>query len=129
MVERVEYDNVFAFRYSRRPGTPAAAMPDQVPDAEKAARNTRLLEVTGRIASARSRRLEGRVMGVLVDGVSRKSPSELAGRTTCNRVVNFDGQGRVGVGALVGVRITEALPHSLRGTLVASPEDAACLSK
>ena len=68
-------------------------------------------------------------MDVLVDGASRKNARELAGRTTCNRVVNFDGQGRVAVGDLVGVRITEALPYSLRGTLVASPEDAACLSR
>jgi tRNA-2-methylthio-N6-dimethylallyladenosine synthase len=129
MVERVGYDNVFAFRYSRRPGTPAAVMSDQVPETEKASRNTRLLEVASRTASARSRRLEGQVMDILVDGVSRKRANELAGRTMCNRVVNFDGQGRVGVGDLVRVRVTEALPHSLRGTLVASPEDVACLSK
>ncbi len=129
MVEAVGYDNVFAFRYSRRPGTPAALMPDQVPDAEKASRNTRLLEVTTRAAADRSARLEGRVLDVLVDGLSRRNPAELAGRTACNRVVNFDGQGRVSVGDLVHVRITEALPHSLRGTLVRVPEDAACLSK
>jgi tRNA-2-methylthio-N6-dimethylallyladenosine synthase len=129
MVEAVGYDNVFAFRYSRRPGTPAALMPDQVPDAEKASRNTRLLEVTTRMAAARSARLEGRVMDVLVDGPSRRNTAELAGRTACNRVVNFDGQGRVQVGDLVHVRITDALPHSLRGTLVRVPEDAACLSK
>jgi tRNA-2-methylthio-N6-dimethylallyladenosine synthase len=117
------------FRDSRRPGTPAAVMSDQVPETEKASRNTRLLEVASRTASARSRRLEGQVMDILVDGVSRKRANELAGRTMCNRVVNFDGQGRVGVGDLVRVRVTEALPHSLRGTLVASPEDVACLSK
>lgn len=129
MVENVAYDNVFAFRYSRRPGTPAALMPDQVPDAIKAERNARLLEVTTRVAAARSRRLEGRTVEVMVDGPSRKNPAELSGRTPCNRVVNFAGHDRVRVGDLVGVRITEALPHSLRGTLVASPEDAACLSR
>jgi tRNA-2-methylthio-N6-dimethylallyladenosine synthase len=129
MVERVGYDNVFAFRYSRRPGTPAATMAEQVPDEEKASRNTRLLEVTSRTAAARSQRLVGRVMPVLVDGVARKNPDEIAGRTECNRVVNFDGEGRAVPGDLVHVRITEALPHSLRGTLAASPEDAACLSK
>jgi tRNA-2-methylthio-N6-dimethylallyladenosine synthase len=72
MVERVAYDNVFAFRYSRRPGTPAATMPDQVPDDEKARRNTRLLEVAGRVTAARSRRLLGRTAEVLVDGEARK---------------------------------------------------------
>jgi tRNA-2-methylthio-N6-dimethylallyladenosine synthase len=129
MVERVGYDNVFAFRYSPRPGTPAATMPDQVPGEAKASRNTRLLEVATAVASPRSARLVGSVLPVLVDGVSRRDPSEVAGRTECNRVVNFDGEGRVAAGDLVRVRITAALPHSLRGTLVGSPEDAACLSK
>ncbi|MBI2159229.1 MAG: tRNA (N6-isopentenyl adenosine(37)-C2)-methylthiotransferase MiaB [Candidatus Rokubacteria bacterium] len=129
MVERVGYDNVFAFRYSRRPGTLAAAMPDQVADDVKASRNTRLLEVVNRVTAARSRRLAGRTVEVLVDGTSRKNAGELSGRTRCNRVVNFDGQGRVSVGDLAWVRVTEALPHSLRGTLVERPEEAACLSK
>ena len=71
-MEAVGYDNVFAFRYSRRPGTPAAEMPDQVPEAVKAERNTRILEVAGRVGAERSRRLVGRVMEVLVDGASRK---------------------------------------------------------
>jgi tRNA-2-methylthio-N6-dimethylallyladenosine synthase len=127
-VERVGYDNVFVFRYSRRPGTPAAAMPDQVADDVKADRNRRLLEVAQRVATARSARLTGRRLEVLVDGLSRRSPGELAGRTRCNRVVNFDGQGRVAVGETVHVRITDALPHSLRGTL-ATPEEAVCSSK
>ena len=129
MVERVGYDNVFAFRYSRRPGTPAAAMPDQVSDDVKASRNTRLLEVVNRVTAARSRRFTGRTVDVLVDGTSRKNAGELSGRTRCNRVVNFDGQGRVSVGDLACVRVTEVLPHSLRGTLVERPEEAACLSK
>jgi tRNA-2-methylthio-N6-dimethylallyladenosine synthase len=117
MVDRLAYDNVFAFRYSRRPGTPAAAMPDQVEDEVKARRNTRLLEVAGRVAAVRSRALEGRVVSVLVDGPSRRNPQEAAGRTRCNRVVNFDPQGRDLRGEVVPVRIASALPHSLRGQL------------
>jgi len=117
MVEGVGYDNVFAFRYSRRPGTPAAAMPEQVPDDVKASRNSALLEVAGRVAAGRSRRLEGRVMPVLVDGASRKNPREVMGRTRCNRVVNFDTGGHHLLGRVVPVRITQALPHSLRGEL------------
>jgi tRNA-2-methylthio-N6-dimethylallyladenosine synthase len=118
MVERIGYDGVFAFRYSRRPGTPAAASPDQVPDEVKADRNTRILAVAERVAFERHRALEGREMEILVDGVSRRNPGELSGRTRCNRVVNFDGQGRVPVGEIVNVRITQAMPHSLRGALV-----------
>ena len=117
MVEAVGYDNVFVFRYSRRPGTAAAVMEDQVPDDVKANRNSTLLEVAGRVAAGRSRRLEGRVMPVLVDGTSRKNPREATGRTRCNRVVNFDTDGRDLLGCVVPVCITQALPHSLRGEL------------
>src|SRR5262247_3501369 len=117
VVERVGYDNAFVFRYSRRPGTPAAEMPDQVPDEVKARRNAELLVVTGRVAAVRSGRLAGRVLPVLVDGVSRKDPREVSGRTRCNRVVNFDAGGRRLLGSVVPVRIAEVLPHSLRGTL------------
>src|SRR5438128_9539178 len=128
MIERVGYDNVFVFRYSRRPGTPAAAMPDQIPEAVKAARNGRLLEVVQRVTAVRSGLLAGRTMEVLVDGTSRKSPGELAGRTRCNRVVNFDGQGQVAVGDVIHVLVTDVLPHSLRGAL-ATPEEAVCWSR
>jgi tRNA-2-methylthio-N6-dimethylallyladenosine synthase len=128
MVERVRYDNVFVFRYSRRPGTPAADMPDQVPEAVKAARNFRLLEVVHRVTAERARLLAGRTMEVLVDGTSRKNPGELSGRTRCNRVVNFDGRGEVAVGDVVAIRVTEVLPHSLRGAL-ATPEEAVCWSR
>jgi tRNA-2-methylthio-N6-dimethylallyladenosine synthase len=103
-------------------------MPHQVPDDEKARRNTRLLEVAGRVTAARSRRLLGRTAEVLVDGEARKGEG-LSGRTRCNRVVNFDGRGQVAVGDLVPVRITEVLPHSLRGTLACQPEEGACLSR
>src|SRR3989449_1014779 len=129
MVERVGYDNVFVFRFSRRPGTPAATMPDQVPDEVKADRNTRLLQAAERVSADHSRRLVGQTIEVLVDGTSKKNAGELSGRTRCNRVVNFDGQGRASVGELASVHIDQALPHSLRGTLASRPEETACLSK
>jgi tRNA-2-methylthio-N6-dimethylallyladenosine synthase len=129
MVERVGYDNVFVFRYSPRPGTPAADMPDQIAPEIKAERNARLLEVTTRVAQARSHRRLGEDVEVLVDGVAKKNAHELSGRTRCNRVVNFDGGGRVRPGDLVPVRITDVLPHSLRGELVPSPEEAVCSSR
>jgi tRNA-2-methylthio-N6-dimethylallyladenosine synthase len=64
-----------------------------------------------------------------VDGTSKKNAGELSGRTRCNRVVNFDGQGSAAVGDLTQVHIDQVLPHSLRGTLASQPEEAACLSK
>jgi tRNA-2-methylthio-N6-dimethylallyladenosine synthase len=125
-VERVGYDNVFVFRYSPRPGTPAATMPEQISAEVKAERNARLLEVTTRVAQERSRRRLGETLEILVDGAAKKNARELSGRTRCNRVVNFDGQGRVTVGDLAWVHVTEVLPHSLRGVLTASPEEAVC---
>src|SRR5216117_364169 len=129
MVEQVGYDNVFAFRYSRRPGTPAADLPDQIPEAVKADRNRRLLEVVDRVTRARAAPLAGRVVEVLVDGVSRRNAGELSGRTRCNRVVNLDGLGRVRVGDVVRARVTEVLPHSLRAALQSAPEEAVCSSR
>jgi tRNA-2-methylthio-N6-dimethylallyladenosine synthase len=128
MVERVGYDNVFVFRYSRRPGTPAATMLDQVPEEIKAQRNSRLLEVATRVGAARSRALEGRVLPILVDGVSRKNRDEATGRTRCNRVVNFDAHGRRLLGEVVPVLITQALPHSLRGELAGAGAEGRVLA-
>src|SRR6266446_6444574 len=128
MVERVGYDNVFVFRYSRRPGTPAATMLDQVPEEIKARRNSRLLEVATRVGAARSGALEGRVLPILVDGVSRKNPDEATGRTRCNRVVNFDAHGRRLLGEVVPVLITQALPHSLRGELAGAGAEGRVLA-
>jgi tRNA-2-methylthio-N6-dimethylallyladenosine synthase len=104
-------------------------MAEQVPAAVKAERNARLLETTTRVGQARSRRRLDALVEVLVDGAAKKNPGELSGRTRCNRIVNFDGQGQVAVGDLVQVRVTEVLPHSLRGALVAAPEEAVCSSR
>ena len=128
MVERVQYDNVFAFRYSRRPGTPAAEMADQIAEDEKARRNARLLAVVERVTAARSARLAGQVVEVLVEGASRRNPGELSGRTRCNRVVNFEG-GAAAVGDVVAARVTDVMPHSLRATLTTVPEEAVCSSR
>ena len=128
MVERVAYDNVFAFRYSRRPGTPAATMNEQIAEDVKADRNTRLLAIANRVAAARSARLAGQEVEVLVDGASKRNPGELAGRTRCNRVVNFDGRGTA-IGDVVTVRVSDVMPHSLRATLTTVPEEAVCSSR
>src|SRR5262249_24577819 len=108
---------------------PAATMPDQAADDVKASRNSRLLDVAARVGAERSGRLAGRPMEVLVDGVSKKNPRELSGRTRCNRVVNVAEHGSLSVSELTAVRINEVLTRSLRGTLAAQPEETAWLSR
>ncbi|MGH7310946.1 MAG: TRAM domain-containing protein, partial [Candidatus Rokuibacteriota bacterium] len=78
---------------------------------------------------ARSHRLLGRTVDVLVDGRSRKNAAELQGRTRCNRVVNLEAQEAASVGDVLSARITEVLPHSLRGTVALLPEETVCLSR
>ncbi|SCZ51746.1 tRNA (N6-isopentenyl adenosine(37)-C2)-methylthiotransferase MiaB [Thiohalomonas denitrificans] len=114
LIEEVGFDHSFSFVYSPRPGTPAADLPDDVPLEVKKARLARLQATITTQARAISRGMVGSVQRILVEGPSRKDPDQLSGRTENNRVVNFPGDGSL-VGQFVDVRITEALPNSLRG--------------
>jgi tRNA-2-methylthio-N6-dimethylallyladenosine synthase len=116
LIEEVGFDGSFSFVYSPRPGTPAADLADDTPQADKLARLQRLQAATDAHARRISQAMVGTTERVLVEGPSRKDPGELAGRTQNNRVVNFAGAARL-VGRLIDLRITAALPHSLRGEL------------
>ncbi len=117
LIEEVGFDHSFSFIYSRRPGTPAADLPDDVPQAVKQARLARLQNAINNQAMRISRQMVGCVQRVLVERPARKDPRQLAARTENNRVVNFDGP--VGlIGQFADLRITEALPNSLRGELL-----------
>jgi tRNA-2-methylthio-N6-dimethylallyladenosine synthase len=116
LIEDVGFDGSFSFVYSPRPGTPAADLADDTPQATKLARLQRLQAATDAHARRISEAMVGTTQRVLVEGPSRKDPNELAGRTENNRVVNFAGEPRL-VGHLVDLAITSALPHSLRGEL------------
>ncbi|MEY3252581.1 MAG: hypothetical protein RL227_1554 [Pseudomonadota bacterium] len=124
LIEDTGFDASFSFIFSPRPGTPAAALADDTPQGVKLKRLQHLqatIEANVRRISA-SR--VGTVQRILVEGPSRRpgkdGAAELMGRTECNRIVNFDGgpQSARLVGQMLDVRITEALPHSLRGTPV-----------
>ncbi len=119
LVDEVGFDGSFSFVYSRRPGTPAADLPDDTPRQLKLARLARLQE---RI-DAHARRIAERMVGtrerILVEGVSRRDAGELSGRTGNNRVVNFRGSPEL-AGRFVDVTITAALAHSLRGEVRAA---------
>ena len=121
LIENIGFDQSFSFIYSPRPGTPAASLPDPVPLAVKKQRLARLQALIEAQAQAISHRMVGTVQRILVDRPARKDPRQLAGRTENNRVVNFDGPPHL-LGHFVAVRITEALPNSLRGDFLNCPE-------
>jgi tRNA-2-methylthio-N6-dimethylallyladenosine synthase len=116
LIEDLGFDGSFSFLYSRRPGTPAADLPDATPHEVKLARLHRLQEKIDEQARALSRAMVGTRQRVLVEGAARKDASELSGRTANNRVVNFPGP-REHIGRFTDVVITTALSHSLRGEL------------
>ncbi|NND43841.1 MAG: tRNA (N6-isopentenyl adenosine(37)-C2)-methylthiotransferase MiaB [Xanthomonadales bacterium] len=117
LIRDIGFDQSFSFIYSARPGTPAAALPDDTPLALKKERLAALQSLVNEQASAISRAMVGGTQRILVEGHSKKDHHQLAGRTENNRVVNFDGHPRL-VGQFVDVVITEALSHSLRGRVV-----------
>ena len=121
LIEDVNFDQSFSFIYSARPGTPAAALPDSTPLDVKKQRLARLQQDIAARAEQFSKDMVGTVQRVLVEGVSRKSESQMTGRTENNRVVNFDGDASL-VGSFVDVEITDAYPNSLQGVIVAYPE-------
>ncbi len=117
LVEEVGFDASFSFVFSPRPGTPAASLADDTPQAVKLERLRRLQALLEANVQRISASRVGTVQRILVEGPSRKDPAELMGRTACNRIVNFKGQPRL-VGQMIDVTITQALPHSLRGEVL-----------
>ena len=114
LIEEIGFDHSYSFIYSRRPGTPAADLPDDVPLPVKQRRLERLQQLINTQAQRISRQMVGTTQRILVERPAKKDPAQLAGRTENNRVVNFDGPAGL-IGRFVEVRITEALPNSLRG--------------
>jgi len=117
LIDDVGFDGSFSFVYSARPGTPAADLADDTPQDVKLARLARLQKRIDEQAQAVSQTMVGTVQRILVEGHARKDATELAGRTDNNRVVNFPGAARL-INQFIDVRITSALPHSLRGEVV-----------
>lgn len=119
LVRDIGFDQSYSFVYSARPGTPAAALPDDVPLEVK---KNRLAELQAEITQSAQRisaAMVGTVQRILVEGPSKKDPAYMSGRTENNRVVNFPAGAEI-KGQFVDVEITEALPNSLRGVCVDS---------
>ncbi len=123
LISDVGFDHSFSFIYSRRPGTPAADLPDETPESLKKERLALLQQRITQQAQQISRKMVGNTERVLVSGYSRKDPGQLSGRTENNRVVNFRCDQPELIGHFADILIEEALPNSLRGTLLASELD------
>jgi tRNA-2-methylthio-N6-dimethylallyladenosine synthase len=128
LIHEIGYDTSFSFIYSPRPGTPAANLPDDTPQAVKLERLKHLQATIEENVARISQSMVGSTQRILVEGPSRKDPTELHGRTENNRVVNFAlpdlPQARRDqlIGQMLDVRIVHAFPHSLRGEVVADDD-------
>jgi tRNA-2-methylthio-N6-dimethylallyladenosine synthase len=119
LVEQVQFDNAFVFRYSPRRDTPAADLSDQIDESMKEARNHDLLEVVDDSARRINERLVGRTLEVLCEGPSKTNSSRMMGRTRTNKIVLFETD-QDAIGSFVDVRIERATGFSLYGTPIAA---------
>ena len=117
LVKDIHFDHSFSFLYSKRPGTPAADLPDDTPIEVKKERLQRLQDLLKNNALIISRQMIDSVQSLLVEGSSSKTTGILVGRTENNRIVYFAGDESL-LGNFVNVKITEASPNSLKGELV-----------
>jgi len=127
LVEEIQFDNAFVFRYSPRRDTPAAKMADQIDEDIKAQRNHNLLEVVNESARRINERLVDRTLEVLCEGPSKTNSSRLMGRTRTNKITIFEGADEL-AGALVDIRIERATGFSLYGTRVAADKPLATIA-
>jgi len=114
LMEKVKFDLVFMYIYSKRKGTPADEMLDQIPEKIKHERFNRLIEVVNRNAKEKNVEYVGKIVEVLVEGYSKNDDSKLTGRTRTGKLVNFEGNFKA-IGDLVSVQITNARSFSLNG--------------
>jgi tRNA-2-methylthio-N6-dimethylallyladenosine synthase len=114
LVEEIQFDNAFVFRYSPRRDTPAAKMPDQIDEHIKEQRNQDLLRVVNESTRRSGERLVGRSVEVLCEGPSKTNPARLMGRTRTNKIVVFEGDEKL-IGEIVDVRVQRANGFSLYG--------------
>jgi tRNA-2-methylthio-N6-dimethylallyladenosine synthase len=119
LIEQVGYHALYIFKYSERPGTPAAKLVNDVSMSEKTARFLELEETQHRLQQGIYESYIGREMNVLVERPSSKSDQDMTGHSTCHKVVNFPG-GTAAPGDVVTVRVTEAKPNSLYGQVAAA---------
>ena len=116
LMERVQFDDLYSFKYSPRKGTKAAQFQDRVEEKVKQDRLSVLQEIQKEVTLKKNREIEGRVEEVLVEGQSKQSDRDVTGRTRSNKIVNFEGSLDL-VGKMPPIKILKAYPHSLRGEI------------
>jgi tRNA-2-methylthio-N6-dimethylallyladenosine synthase len=126
LVEEIQFDNAFVFRYSPRRGTPAAQMPDQIDERTKEERNKDLLRIVNESNRRKLEHLVGRDVEVLCEGPSKTNRARLMGRTLTNKIVVFDGKEKL-IGEIIDVQIRQANGFSLYGVPVRESEPLASL--
>ncbi len=117
MLKEIRYDNIYSFIYSKRSGTPAAAMENQIPDDVKGARFQRMIALQTEISKQKNLEFKGKTVRALVEGKSKTDESKLTARTASNRLVHFEGDEAL-TGSYVSLVIEDAEPHALYGRLV-----------
>lgn len=124
-LREIQYDGIFAFKYSPRPGTKAAGLDHQIPESVKKLRLAQVLELQDKITSAKNKALEGTLQQILVKGVSEQNTvnvsniqdKQLTGRTRSNKAVNFEGALSL-ICEIITVRITDGKRHSLKAEVL-----------
>jgi len=117
LIEKVQFDDLFSFKYSQRKGTEAAQFDDQVEEDIKQQRLSLLQKIQREITFQKNQALVGLVEEVLVEGYSKQSREDVTGRTRTNKAVNFRGDDHL-IGCIVRAKITQAYPHSLYGKCI-----------
>jgi len=117
-VERLQFDNAFVFRYSKRRNTPAAEMEDQLTEEVKGERNKRLLEVVDRICKEKHEALVGTTQRIFCEGPSKNNAAKLSGRTLQNKIVIFEGNADRFTGEMVDVKIDASTGFTLYGSVI-----------
>jgi tRNA-2-methylthio-N6-dimethylallyladenosine synthase len=125
LMEKVQFDDLFSFKYSPRKGTRAAQFQDKVEEEVKQKRLSILQEIQKEITLRKNQKFEGQVEEVFVEGLSKQSAQDVTGRTRSSKIVNFKGDLNL-VGKLVPVKITKAYAHSLRGEITSVQDPSIC---
>ena len=113
-LKEIEYDGIYAFKYSKRPGTKALELSGHLDEKVKSKRHSEILKLQEKITYTKNKSLEGKIVEILVEGTSDTDKEKLTGRTTTNKIVNYAGE-RSDIGKLINVKILNAKMHSLYG--------------